>query len=119
MPQQSYYTYIMASSSRVLYIGVTNNLERRVAQHKEETIKGFTTISRCHRLVWYERYSWIGQAIAREKELKGWLRARKVVLIQEQNRTWVDLSEEWSTQIKPCSKSNKKRILPSAGLRSG
>jgi putative endonuclease len=99
MTQRIYYTYIMASASRNLYIGVTNNLERRVAQHKENAFGGFTAKYRCHRLVWFERYSWIGQAITREKELKGWLRARKIALIQQENPTWVDLSEDWGTRI--------------------
>lgn len=89
----------MASSSRVLYIGVTNNLERRIMQHKEGQLDGFTRRYRCHRLVWFERFSWIGQAIAREKELKGWLRARKIELIQHSNPTWIDLSEEWGSKI--------------------
>ena len=100
MTQRIYYTYIMASSSRNLYIGVTSNLEQRVMQHKEGSLGGFTARYRCHRLVWFERYSWIGEAIAREKELKGWLRARKIALIQQENPTWADLSEEWGTKIK-------------------
>ena len=67
MEKRVYYTYIMASSSHMPYIGVTNNLERRVTEHKEGILKGFTLKYRCHRLVWFERYSWIGQAITREK----------------------------------------------------
>jgi len=101
MTQRIYYTYIMASASRNLYIGVTSNLEQRVKEHKEGAFGGFTARYRCHRLVWFERYSWIGQAIAREKELKGLLRAKKITLIQQANPTWVDLSEESGTQIKP------------------
>jgi putative endonuclease len=101
MLQRVYYTYIMASASRNLYVGVTNNLVQRVKEHKKGAYKSFTAQYRCHRLVWFERYSWIGQAIAREKELKGWLRAKKIALIQQENPTWVDLSEEWGTQIKP------------------
>jgi putative endonuclease len=104
MAQRIYYTYIMASSSRNLYIGVTNDLERRVLQHREGAFGGFTSKYRCHRLVWFERYSWIGQAIAREKELKGWLRAKKLALIQQDNPTWIDLSEEWGMKI-TCSET--------------
>ena len=95
----------MASSSRNLYVGVTSNLEQRVKQHKEGSFSGFTSRYRCHRLVWFERYSWVGQAIAREKELKGWVRARKIALIQQENPTWVDLSDEWGTKIKLYSES--------------
>jgi len=90
----------MASSSRNLYVGVISNLEQRVMQHKEDAFGGFTARYRCLRLVWFERYSWVGQAIAREKELKGWLRARKIALIQQENPTWVDLSDEWGTKIR-------------------
>jgi putative endonuclease len=99
MSQRTYYTYIMASSSRNLYVGVRSSLERRVMQHKECELGGFTSKYRCHRLVWFERYNRIGRAIAREKELKGWLRAKKIALIQQNNPTWVDLSEEWGTKI--------------------
>jgi putative endonuclease len=99
MQKRIYYTYIVSSASRTIYVGVTNNLERRVQEHKDGTFRGFTAKYRCHRLVWFERYSWIGQAIAREKELKGWRRAKKVALIQQENPTWVDLSEEWGTEI--------------------
>jgi putative endonuclease len=99
MSLRTYYTYIAASASRTLYLGVTNDLERRIRQHKDGTFKGFTAKYRCHRLVWFERYSWIGQAIAREKEIKGWLRAKKLTLIQMDNPTWVDLSAEWGTKI--------------------
>jgi putative endonuclease len=94
-----YYTYIVAGASRTLYIGVTNNLERRVREHKDGSFGGFTSKYRCNRLVWFERHSWISNAIAREKELKGWLRARKLALIQQNNPTWVDLSEEWGAAV--------------------
>jgi putative endonuclease len=99
MQKHIYYTYIVSSASRTIYVGVTNNLERRVQEHKNGTFRGFTAKYHCHRLVWFERYSWIGQAIAREKELKGWRRAKKVALIQQENPAWSDLSEEWGTKI--------------------
>ena len=92
--ERTYYTYIVASASRTLYIGVTNRLERRIQEHKDGTFRGFTT-NRCHRLVWFEEYRWVKFAIAREKELKGWLRAKKIDLIEQNNPTWVDFSEEW------------------------
>ncbi len=84
MPK-SYYTYIVASRSRTLYIGVTSNLEQRIWQHKNNIYEGFSAAYNCNRLVWFERYSNVGTAIAREKELKGWLRVRKIDLIERTN----------------------------------
>ncbi|WP_058189204.1 GIY-YIG nuclease family protein [Terracidiphilus gabretensis] len=95
MPANFYFTYIVASKSRTLYIGVTNNLLQRIFQHKQKTFPGFTAKYNCTRLVWFERYIVRGDAIYREKELKGWLRAKKLALIAENNPTWEDLSEPW------------------------
>ena len=89
---KNYYVYIMASISRVLYIGVTNDLERRVSEHKSGTFEGFTRMYRCKRLVWYEMFRDIRQAIECEKRLKGWLREKKIALIEELNPNWADLS---------------------------
>ena len=98
--QRRYYVYIMASKSRVLYTGVTGNLQRRVLEHKHDTELGFTTNYRIHRLIYYETFHYIGNAIAREKEIKGWLRSKKVALIRSFNPTWEDLSEGWGETIK-------------------
>ncbi len=98
--QRRYYVYIMASKSRVLYTGVTGNLQRRVLEHKYDTEPGFTTHYRIHRLVYYETFHYIGNAIAREKEIKGWLRSKKAALIRSFNPTWEDLSEGWGEKIK-------------------
>lgn len=95
MRDRHYYTYIMASRSRVLYIGVTNNIVRRTAEHKAHTSDGFTARHRCARLVWCETYHSPTAAIAREKELKGWSRTRKIALIEETNPGWLDLGESW------------------------
>lgn len=95
MPARSYYTYIVASRTRVLYIGVTNDLERRVWQHKKGIYDGFTKEYRCHHLVWFERYASATSAIAREKQLKGWKRSKKTALIERGNLAWRDLSEDW------------------------
>ncbi len=92
---QSYYVYIMASNSEVLYIGVTNDLARRVSEHKQKLIDGFTKRYNCTKLVYYEDYSDINQAIAREKYLKGKSRKFKEELINSKNRFWKDLSDEW------------------------
>ena len=73
----------MASRSRTLYIGVTGNLHQRVFQHKWKECDGFTARYNCDRLVWFEKFQYIQKAIAREKELKGWRRAKKIALIHE------------------------------------
>lgn len=89
---RTYYIYIMASRSRVLYIGVTNDLARRVNEHKQSLIAGFTQTYRVTRLVYFEQFGDIRDAIAREKQIKGWVRARKLNLIEARNPTWEDLS---------------------------
>jgi len=82
----------MASASRVLYIGVTGNLLRRVREHKEMRIPGFTARYRVTELVYFEAFGDVRMAIAREKELKGWLRAKKIALIESFNPHWRDLA---------------------------
>jgi putative endonuclease len=91
-----YYIYIMASRSRVLYTGVTNDLARRVNEHKQGLITGFTSRYRVNRLVHFEEFADIRDAIAREKEIKGWKRSRKTSLIERRNPTWEDLAESLS-----------------------
>jgi len=95
MQEGGYSTYIMASRSHTLYIGVTGDLLRRVFQHKWKEHEGFTARYNCDRLVWFESYPEVQRAIAREKELKGWRRARKIALIEAANPAWVDLSRDW------------------------
>jgi len=90
-----YYVYIMANRSRTLYTGVTTNLERRVYEHKHKLVEGFTKKYNITRLVYYEQTSDIKAAIAREKQIKGWLRSKKVSLIESLNPNWSDLSVEW------------------------
>ncbi|HEV2127437.1 MAG TPA: GIY-YIG nuclease family protein [Thermomicrobiales bacterium] len=92
---REYFVYIAASPSRTIYIGVTNNLERRMYEHKRKLFKGFTAKYGVDRLVHMEEFANIDDAIAREKELKGWRRARKVALIEEENPRWYDLSHSW------------------------
>ena len=94
MPKQ-YYVYLMASKSRVLYVGVTNNLQRRVEQHKQKLLEGFTQRYNVTRLVYYEMTNDVHAALAREKQIKGWRRSKKTELIESVNPTWNDLSEEW------------------------
>ena len=90
-----FYVYLLASRSRVLYIGMTNNLERRVREHKLGELQGFTQKYRVHRLVFFECFHDARTAIAREKQLKGWRREKKVALIEVANPTWEDLAAEW------------------------
>ncbi|MEO0557761.1 MAG: GIY-YIG nuclease family protein [Bacteroidota bacterium] len=92
MSRKSYWVYILASRTRVLYIGVTNNLERRVAEHRAGEGGVFTKRYRVRQLVYVEEYPDVNDAITREKELKGWTRAKKVALIEGANATWRDLS---------------------------
>jgi putative endonuclease len=95
MHEGSYFTYIMASRSHTLYIGVTEDLLKRVFQHKWREHEGFTARCNCDRLVWFGRQEDVQKAIARERELKGWLRSKKIALIESANPTWADFSREW------------------------
>ncbi|HWZ46062.1 MAG TPA: GIY-YIG nuclease family protein [Candidatus Saccharimonadales bacterium] len=91
-----YYVYMMVSSSRrALYTGVTSNLGKRVFEHKNDLIEGFTKKCKCHRLVYFERYEDPSTAIAREKEIKGWRREKKNALVVLMNPEWKDLAEDW------------------------
>ncbi|MEN6475463.1 MAG: GIY-YIG nuclease family protein [Syntrophaceae bacterium] len=90
-----FYVYIMSNRSKTLYTGVTNNLERRVYEHKEKMVPGFTAKYNITKLVYYEETPDINAAIAREKQVKGWLRIKKIRLIEEQNHDWQDLAQEW------------------------
>ena len=92
---QQYFVYIMTNRSRTLYIGVTNDLYRRVYEHKHPLMKGFTSKYKIRLLVHYETTTDIQEAIAREKRLKGWVRGKKVALIEAINPEWKDLSAEW------------------------
>ena len=93
---RTYCVYILASRSRVLYTGVTNDLARRLQEHKQGLIPGFTQQYRVTRLVYFEQFGDIRDAIAREKQIKGWVRARKVKLIERRNAAWTDLAQNWS-----------------------
>ncbi len=90
----SYFVYFMASQKNgTLYVGVTNNLIRRVFEHKNHAVEGFTKRYHVHTLVWFESTSSIEAAIQREKELKNWKREWKVALIENENPDWNDLYE--------------------------
>jgi len=91
----SYTVYIMASVSGVLYIGVTNDIARRVWEHKSDAVEGFTRRYKCHRLVWYDGCPDVSGTIASEKKIKGWRRSKKEALIAEMNPAWRDLSDDF------------------------
>jgi len=110
------YVYILASGFKKLYIGVTSNLEARVWQHKNHTSPdSFTARYGIEKLVYFERFASMTTAIAREKELKGWLRIKKVTLIIASNPDWRDLSSEWGQRIEPWSESGKSHSHRSEG----
>jgi len=93
--QKNYYVYIITNHSGTLYVGVTNDLERRVMEHKEFKIDGFTKRYRINRLVYYEETPNVEAALEREKQIKRWRREKKIMLIDLENPTWRDLSEGW------------------------
>ena len=93
-----YYVYIMTSRSRTLYTGVTNNLVRRVFEHKQGVGSQFTRKYRITRLVHFEETQDVQAALTREKEIKSWTRAKKLKLIDADNPAWKDLSEDWEGQ---------------------
>ena len=85
----------MTNNSKTLYTGVTDDLIRRVTEHKKGQVKGFTSKYNIKKLVYFESGSDINEAIFREKQIKGWLREKKVALIEQENPEWKDLSEDW------------------------
>ncbi|MEP7324925.1 MAG: GIY-YIG nuclease family protein [Gemmatimonadota bacterium] len=90
---KTYYVYMMASRSRRLYTGITSDLTKRVYQHQSGTFEGFSKKYQMTRLVYYETTNDVRVAIAREKQLKGWVRRRKLALVEAENPDWKDLSE--------------------------
>ena len=91
-----YYVYILSNwCDSVLYIGVTSNLPRRLYEHRNGLADGFTKKYNVHKLVYFEHTNDVRSAIEREKQLKGWTRAKKCALIAKANPSWSDLTEEW------------------------
>jgi putative endonuclease len=102
MREHCYYVYILANTFHRLYTGVTNDLPVRVKQHKDKDgPKSFTARYGIDRLVYFERFQYVEDAIARETKIKGWLRVKKIGLIVRHNPTWRDLSEDWGKAIEP------------------
>ena len=91
----SYYVYILTNNSKTLYTGVTNDLERRIYEHQNKLVPGFTVPYNLSRLVFLETTPNVRAAIAREKQIKGWTRRKKIALIESTNPRWRDLSVDW------------------------
>ena len=106
---RTYCVYILASRSRNLYTGVTNHLERRMIEHRQGLVPGFTARYRIFRLVHFEIFRDIRHAIAREKEIKGWRREKKLWLIKRNNPTWTDLAEHLGKKPPIANDQNKIR----------
>ena len=92
---RTYYVYILCSKSGTLYVGVTNSIFHRVMQHRSKETPGFTSKYDVVRLVYWEAFSDVGAAIARETQIKGWTRKKKIALIESMNPKWQDLAEGW------------------------
>ena len=93
------WTYIVASRAGTPYIGVTNNIERRIWQHKTSQFEGFASKHHCDRLVYCENFTNAPSASAREKQIQGWRRSKKIALIESRNPRWEDLAEKWGSQM--------------------
>ena len=105
MNSRQSYVYIMSNRSKTLYTGVTSDLVRRVYQHKQKLVEGFTKKYNLTKLVYFEAGGDITSAIQREKQIKGWLRKRKIDLIESVNPEWDDLSAEWYSAQVPSLRS--------------
>lgn len=92
---REYYVYIMANETRMLYVGVTNDIEGRVSEHKLKLTDGHTKRYNITRLVYYEDMPDVREVIEREKQIKGWRRSKKVALIESTNPRWRDLADDW------------------------
>jgi len=93
---RQYYVYIMTNKSGTLYVGVTGDLQKRVYEHKNKLVDGFTKKYNINKLIYYDMTTDIESAIRREKQIKGWLRKKKIALIDSMNPGWEDLSQDWT-----------------------
>jgi putative endonuclease len=109
MKEHQYFVYIVCSNSGTLYIGMTKSIYRRALQHKRGEIDGFAAKYSCNRLVYYEGFDDVTKAIDREKQLKGWVRRKKIVLIESKNPRWPDLAEKWGAQMAFAGESIKAK----------
>jgi putative endonuclease len=90
-----YFVYILANNAKMLYTGITKNLERRLFEHKNHLVEGYTKRYNITKLVYYDETNDVNEAIIREKQIKGWLRKKKIALIESLNPNWQDLSKDW------------------------
>ena len=117
-----FWVYILSSRTGTLYVGITGFFDRRIHQHKYDTIEGFTRKYRIHRLVYYESYQNVQVAISREKQIKRWRRDKKIFLIEKLNPRWQDLAENWNREMRFRGQSLGKipepqgRARPSLGI---
>ena len=95
-----FYVYIVTNRSRTLYAGVTGKFRQRIFEHKTGAFRGFSSKYKTDRLVYFERFKYVTHAIAREKQIKGWRRTKKIQLIVSMNPTWKDLAEDWFPELK-------------------
>lgn len=100
MKDHEYFVYVVCSRSGTLYIGMTNSIYRRSLQHKRREIEGFASKYGCERIVYYENFDDVYKAIGRERQLKGWSRAKKIALIEWKNPRWEDLAEMWGAEMR-------------------
>ena len=95
-----FWVYILCSKTGTLYVGITGYFDRRIMQHKMDTIEGFTKKYKVHRLVYYETFDHAANAISREKQLKRWRRSKKIALVEKVNPRWLDLAETWGREMR-------------------
>ena len=106
---KKYWVYIVGNRTGTLYIGMTNNLYRRVLVHKSGELEGFASRYGCNRLVYFESFDDVRNAIDREKQLKGWRRQKKIALIEALNPRWQDWAEKWGAQMVFAGQSIKNK----------
>lgn len=111
MIMKKYYIYILSSISGTLYTGMTNDLQRRIWEHKEGNIPGFTKKYNAKKLVYFEDTRNVNEAIAREKQIKGWVRRKKIDLVESVNSKWEDLSRKWFEDQDSLRRSNKNLLV--------
>ena len=118
---KEFFVYIMSNGpvSTVIYTGITGDLRRRVWQHKNKLISGFTSRYNPTRLVYFERFFYPDAAISREKEIKGWRRSKKIALIESMNPRWEDRAKDWQDMYKPAADCREipRPAEENAGLR--
>jgi putative endonuclease len=118
----AYYVYIVTNKNHsVLYIGVTGNLQGRIYEHRERLTDGFTKKYQATKLIYYEDYPDPVSAIAREKQLKGWRREKKIALIQKANPRWVDLFDEltWGFDVDLLNREKQEPLIIKKGAGGG